>query len=140
MSQYEKIRNNLMEHGLKVTPQRIAVYEALCELNNHPTADNIIQYVLKKHPYISAATVYNTLETFTRKCLINKVKTEHDVMRYDAMLEKHHHLYCEDTGEIIDYRNAELNMLIENFFSENSVPGFEIKDINLQIVGKKINI
>ena len=43
-----EIRNKLIEKGLKVTPQRIAILEAIIKLNNHPTAENIIDYIRKK--------------------------------------------------------------------------------------------
>ena len=42
------IRNKLSEKGLKVTPQRIAILEAIYTLDNHPTADNIIESVRKR--------------------------------------------------------------------------------------------
>lgn len=134
-----KIRDKLIEHGLKVTPQRIAIYEAIVNLKNHPTADKIFRYTENENPSISPGTVYKTLETFASAGLINKIKTDKDIMRYDAVLEKHHHIYCEDTGEILDYNNEDLNHLLEKYFSEHKIPGFRIKDINLQITGEKTN-
>ena len=43
----EDIRNNLLGKALKITPQRVVILEAIYTLNNHPTADNIIEYVRK---------------------------------------------------------------------------------------------
>ena len=57
-----EIRTRLTEKGLKVTPQRIAILEAIIKLNNHPTADNIIDYIRNYHPNIATATVYKVLE------------------------------------------------------------------------------
>ena len=42
-----EIRSKLIEKGLKVTPQRMAILEAIIVLNNHPTAENIIEYIRK---------------------------------------------------------------------------------------------
>ena len=57
-----EIRNKLIEKGLKVTPQRIAILEAIIKLNNHPTAENIIDYIRNNHPNIATATVYKVLD------------------------------------------------------------------------------
>jgi Fur family peroxide stress response transcriptional regulator len=57
-------------------------------------------------------------------------------MRYDAILEKHHHLYCADSDRIEDYYDEELNKVLEKYFIKKNIPGFEIKEIRLQISGK----
>ncbi|MGA7721493.1 MAG: transcriptional repressor [Ignavibacteriaceae bacterium] len=120
---------------LKITPQRMAVLEALKSLKEHPTADKIKEYVVKNHPNIAVGTIYKTLETFVEKGLVRKVKTEKDVMRYDAILEKHHHLYCEDTEHIEDYFDDKLNNMLEIYFKKKKIPNFKVKDIRLQIIG-----
>jgi Fur family transcriptional regulator, peroxide stress response regulator len=134
--QAEEISRQLVEKGLKVTPQRIAVYEALIQLNNHPTAESIINYIKKTYPNIASATVYKVLDALTEKGLIKRVKTEKDIMRYDAILEKHHHLYCSETDRIEDYKDEDLDNLIDDYFRQKGIPEFEIEDIKLQINGK----
>ncbi len=136
MAEIEKIRDRIAKSGLKVTPQRIAVYEALIKINNHPTAEMIKEHIEKKNPSISLGTIYKTLETFVSKGLIKKVKTEHDVMRYDPVLEKHHHLYCVKTDSIADYYDEELNELLREYFEKKDIPNFNIEDIKLHIIGK----
>ena len=131
----EKHSIDLKSSNLKVTPQRIAVLEALNSLKDHPTADKIKEYVVQNHPNIAIGTIYKTLETFVEKGLVKKVKTEKDVMRYDAILEKHHHLYCEDTEHIEDFFDDELNAMLEKYFKKKKIPNFKIKDIKLQIIG-----
>ena len=133
-----EIRNKLIEKGLKVTPQRIAILEAIIKLNNHPTAENIIDYIRNNHPNIATATVYKVLDALVANELINKVKTERDVMRYDAIMESHHHIYCSDSDRIEDYNDNELNELLEKYFEKKKIPDFKIEDIKLQIIGKYI--
>ena len=135
----EEVRNKLIEKGLKVTPQRIAILEAIFSLKNHPTAENIIEYIHKNHPNISTGTVYKVLDIFVSSGIINRVKTERDIMRYDAMLESHHHLYFSDSDRIEDYRDDDLNTLLEAYFRKKHIPNFEIEDIKLQIIGKLIH-
>lgn len=134
----EEIINKLSQKGLKVTPQRIAILEAIMNLNNHPTAENIIDYIKINHPNISVGTVYKVLDAFVEKELISKVKTEKDIMRYDPLVENHHHIYCSDSDRIDDYVDMELNHLLENYFENKKIPGFRIEDIKLQIIGKYI--
>ncbi|HSL87778.1 MAG TPA: transcriptional repressor [Ignavibacteriaceae bacterium] len=125
----------LKNNNLKVTPQRIAVLEALTSLKDHPTADKIKEYVVKNHPNIAVGTIYKTLETFVEKGLVKKVKTDKDVMRYDAILDKHHHLYCEKSERIEDFFDETLNEMLEEYFKKKKIPNFKVKDIKLQIIG-----
>ena len=134
----EEISDKLIEKGLRVTPQRIAILEAIIKLNNHPTAENVIEYIRKNHPNISVATVYKVLDALVEKGLIKKVKTEKDIMRYDAIMESHHHIYCSDSDRIEDYNDKELNELLNTYFEKKKIPDFKIEDIILQIIGKYI--
>lgn len=129
----------LVQNGLKVTPQRIAVLEVMLNLKNHPDADNVIEYIRINYPHVSIGTVYKTLETFVEKGILSRVKTESGVMRYDAIPEKHHHLYCSETERIEDYYDQELTDLIDNYLKKKRIPHFKIKDIKLQIVGEFTN-
>lgn len=126
----------LTSYGLKVTPQRIAILEAVTVLKNHPTADKISEYVRQRHPNIAIGTIYKILETFVEKKIIRKVKTENDIMRYDAVKERHHHIYCTECDEIQDYFDEELDQLLENYFKTKHIPNFRIEDVKLQIIGK----
>ena len=132
----EEIIQKLTNKGLKVTPQRIAVFEAVLKLNNHPTAESIIKYIQKTYPNIATATVYKVLDALTENGLIKRVKTEKDIMRYDAIMEKHHHLYCTETDRIEDYNDEQLDKMIEVYFEKKGIPEFQIEDIKLQINGK----
>ncbi|HJZ40668.1 MAG TPA: transcriptional repressor [Bacteroidales bacterium] len=132
----KEIRNKLVEKGLKVTPQRIAILEAIATLNNHPTAEQIIDYVRQHHPNLATGTAYKILEVMAGHELIRKVKTDRDIMRYDAMMENHHHLYCIQSDRIEDYMDAELNNMLESYFNKKNIPGFTIEDIKLQIIGR----
>jgi len=132
----EEFSNKLIEKGLKVTPQRIAILEAIFKLNNHPTAENIIDYIRRTYPNIATATVYKVLDALVSNGLIKKVKTERDIMRYDAIMESHHHLYCSESDRIEDYNDAELNKMLEKYFEKKGIPDFKIEDIKLQIIGK----
>jgi len=133
-----EIRDKITAKGLKVTPQRMRVMEAVYNLDNHPTAENILEYIRQNDPNIGSGTVYKVLETLVKNNLIKKVKTERDVMRYDGILENHHHLYCIQCDYIEDYKNDKLDRLLQEFFRENEIENFTIEDIKLNISGNFI--
>ena len=130
-----QIKDRLVEKGLKVTPQRIAILEAIYILNNHPTAEMIMDYIKDTHPGISSATIYKVLDALVENQLINRVKTEKGIKRYDGITENHHHLYCSESEEIEDYMNENLDQLLADYFKKNGIENFEIRDIKLQING-----
>lgn len=131
-----QIKDKLIEKGLKVTPQRIAILEAIYTLNNHPTAEMIMDYIKDTHPSIASGTIYKVLDVLIENKLIDRVKTEKDIMRYDSILENHHHLYCSESEDIKDYINEDLDQLLADYFKKNGIEDFEIKEIKLQINGK----
>jgi len=126
----------LAENGLKITPQRIAVLEVVLTLENHPDADTVIDYIRINYPHVSIGTVYKTLETFVKKGILRKVKTDNDKMRYDAIADRHHHLYCAESDRIEDYYDKELNELIDSYLRKKKIPDFKIEDVKLQIIGR----
>ncbi len=131
-----QIKDKLVEKGLKITPQRIAILEAIYTLNNHPTAEMIMEYIRDTHPGIASGTIYKVLDVLNENQLIIRVKTEKDIMRYDGILENHHHLYCSESEEIKDYMNKDLDQLLTDYFKQNGIENFEIQEIKLQINGK----
>ena len=129
------VREQLQEKGLKITPQRVAIFDAIVELDNHPTAEDITAFIKPNHPNISIGTVYKVLDTFVENNLLKKVKTDKDIMRYDPHLTNHHHLYCTETNRIEDFEDQVLNDLITNYFKKSKIKNFNIQDIKLQITG-----
>jgi Fe2+ or Zn2+ uptake regulation protein len=92
----------LRDHGLQVTYQRLAIYQALNNSKEHPSVEVIYQQVKKRFPMISLGTVYKTLEKFHVKGLIKKVNPVNEISRYEAETELHHHLICEKCQSIHD--------------------------------------
>ena len=133
--QMQFFREQLKSKGLKVTPQRVAIYEAVAELHNHPTAENIIEYIKANHPNISVGTVYKVLDSLVENNLLRKVKNEKDIMRYDAVLAHHHHLYCSETERIEDFEDPQLDQFISEYFKKKKIKHFKVQDIKLQITG-----
>lgn len=130
------LRAKLKEKGLKATPRRLLILEAITELNNHPSAEEIVKYIRHRNLNIATATVYKALDILVAKNVINKVETENNIIRYDAIPEPHHHLISTETGIIKDYQNDEIHDILREYFEKNKIDEFEIDEIKLQITGK----
>lgn len=92
----------LREHGYKVTPQRLAVYEALADETWHPNAEMLYNKLQPKFPAMSFATVYKTVEILHDIKVIQMLNTGEDSFRYDANVTEHYHLRCMRCGAIDD--------------------------------------
>ena len=91
--------------GLKVTPQRMAIYKVLAESAQHPAAEMVFQEVRKAIPNISLDTVNRTLLTFSRTGLAFIVEGSGDAKRFDAKLESHQHFKCVNCKQITDFHH-----------------------------------
>jgi len=131
----DEIRKRLKNSGLRVTPQRVAVLSTLIESDKHPDADQIAKVVREQHSNIAVGTIYHILDNLVQKGIIKKVQTEQNVVRYDAIVEPHIHLYSGEENRIEDYFDEELLELIDTHLGKNKIKGFEIKKIKIQLVG-----
>lgn len=91
------------EAGLKVTPQRMAVYKVLIESKQHPSAEMVFRKVRKVVPNISLDTVNRTLLTLARIGAASIVEGSGDVKRFDGCLETHQHFKCIKCRRIVDF-------------------------------------
>lgn len=100
-------REVFARHKLRCTPQREAVYAALCAAKTHPTAEELFNTVRVADSAVSLATIYNALDAFTRAGIARRLSTPHAVaggaspFRYDADVFNHAHLVTAE-GEVID--------------------------------------
>jgi len=88
--------------GFRMTDQRRAVYDALMEERNHPTAVEVFMKARTRMSSISLATVYNCLETLSSCGLVKTVNLERGPARYCPNIQEHAHFYCNDCGVVLD--------------------------------------
>jgi Fur family peroxide stress response transcriptional regulator len=115
------------EKGLKVTHQRLVIYRAIAGSTDHPSADMVYQEVRRKHPTISLATVYKTLETLKKVSLVCEVGPFHENARYEANLAHHHHLICTRCKRITDLDETVLSAIcLPDHLKEHQVLGHTV--------------
>jgi Fur family transcriptional regulator, peroxide stress response regulator len=101
-SSTDAIVKTLKANGLRVTPQRFAVYANLLSRTDHPTVEQILVDLNQHCPVSSQATIYSSLQALRTAGLIREVLLEAGVSRYDAKVEPHHHFHCQECGSIED--------------------------------------
>lgn len=92
----------LREKGLKVTPQRIAIYNMLHSTKAHPSAETIYKALEPTNPTMSLATVYKTLDSFQNADLVQELNVGEGCSRYDAEIKSHPHFVCSCCKEVFD--------------------------------------
>ncbi|OHB62718.1 MAG: hypothetical protein A2Y77_16045 [Planctomycetes bacterium RBG_13_62_9] len=98
----EALRGRCRERGLKVTPQRVAVYQALLLSREHPSAETVCRQVRTLLPNISLDTVNRTLLTLQSIGMACIVEGSGDAKRFDANLQTHQHFKCVRCKRIFD--------------------------------------
>ncbi|HSL93924.1 MAG TPA: Fur family transcriptional regulator [Bacillota bacterium] len=93
----------LREKGLKVTPQRMAIYEVLSNSTDHPTAEQVWEAIKEVFPAVSFNTVYTTLNAFEQCGLLQRLHIGDNIAHYDATVAPHVHLTCRQCGRVDDH-------------------------------------
>jgi len=97
--------NKLREIGLRPTKQRVKICELLFlrEKTFHFTINDLVKKISNEmNEKISLATVYNTVHSFKKKGYLKEIAINSDKTYYDTNTSVHHHFYDEDTHELID--------------------------------------
>ena len=118
----KKLRNS----GLRPTKQRLKICEVLfnTEKTFHFTINDLSKTISEKlSEKISLATVYNTVHAFKKKGYLKEISINSDKSYFDTNTSIHHHFYDEDTNELIDC-------------DENDIDSINVKN---NATGKKIN-
>lgn len=93
----------LREHECRITPQRVAILQALLDAQGHPSVEEIYERVRQAFPMTSLATVYKTVALLKEMGEILELEFEPEGNRYDVHHpEPHPHLICTRCGRIYD--------------------------------------
>ncbi|MDC3187599.1 transcriptional repressor [Candidatus Pelagibacter sp.] len=116
----------LRETGLRPTKQRVKICEVLFNRDKtfHFTINDLVKKISEElNEKISLATVYNTVHALQKKGYLKEISINSDKSYFDTNTSVHHHFYDEDTHQLIDC-------------DENEI---ETVNVKKNITGKKIN-
>jgi len=126
----------LTDKRLKVTPQRVAILQCVMGLDNHPSAEEINEYIRINYPHVPISTVYKILSSFIKAGIARRVSSDSGIIRFEPVERSHHHLYCSETERIEDYFDDELDKILSDYFKKKKIPDFAVRDFMVQINGK----
>ncbi len=125
---------NLRNSFLKVTPQRVAIYEYLLSTYSHPTAQTIYEAIRVQFPSISFATVYKTLNILRDAGLVLEFNVGGDCFRYDANTLSHPHFICRKCNDVSDL-NIPKDISDFSDALSNSNDGYQIDHADIYLYG-----
>ena len=122
--------NELREIGLRPTKQRVKICELLFlrEKTFHFTINDLAKKISDEmNEKISLATVYNTVHAFQKKGHLKEIAINSDKTYYDTNTSVHHHFYDEDTHELIDCNQNDIDTVnVKNNITVKKINSFEI--------------
>ncbi|MCF0218352.1 MAG: transcriptional repressor [Muribaculaceae bacterium] len=123
--------DNIRKAGLKMTPQRIAVYKTMIELR-HAKLEAIVEHLRETYSNMTLSTVYRVLESFCKNGLLTLVcRPDNGECYYDITIKNHHHVF--DGNKIIDYNDEELTKLVSDYLHKRNPDLKDISKIQVQI-------
>ena len=124
--------DKLRDAGLRPTKQRVKICQILFnrEKTFHFTINDLAKKILEDfNEKISLATVYNTVHALQKKDYLKKIAINSDKSYFDTNTTAHHHFYDEDTHELIDCDQSN----IDSINVKNNVTGKKINSIEVLI-------
>lgn len=108
------------------TMQKEIIHSALCRMANHPTADEVYQFIHSEYPSISRATVFRVLNKLADNGTVLKVNINNGADHFDHQTFRHYHAHCNVCGSVCD-----VNLQPISFLDENKIEA----DFNFQVTG-----
>lgn len=129
----EALLTGLRQTGMRMTPQRYGICQALAESRAHPTAQFLFEQMQAIYPSISQATVYNTLNVLLNAGLIQGLDAAgNGGLHYDANPQPHVHLVCSHCQTIEDFAGLQLESVADQISQES---GYELRELRLVYFG-----
>ena len=130
------LREELTLHGVRLTPQRLAVIDTLQEAERHLDADSLLVLAREREPNLNRATVYRTIELLKKMRLVDELDLLHlqgEKHFYEVRKSRDHvHLACFQCGRIEEFTSPLFDELKVEIASQNA---FSIRVIRLEVGG-----
>ncbi|MEL6645081.1 MAG: Fur family transcriptional regulator [Pseudomonadota bacterium] len=119
--------------GLRLTEQRRIIAQVLEDADDHPDVEELYARASAADPHISLATVYRTVKLFEEAGILEKLEFGDGRARYeDAERDHHDHLIDIQSGEVIEFVDAEIEALQEKIAAKL---GYELRGHKLELYG-----
>ena len=133
MGSLSRIEQLCLEKGMKMTGQRRVIAQVLSEAADHPDVEEVYRRASERDQSISIATVYRTVRLFEEANILERHDFGDGRSRYEEATEEHHdHLINIQTGEVIEFQNAEIEALQEKIAKHH---GYRLVGHRLELYG-----
>lgn len=126
------LRRTLHQRGLRMTPQRQLVLDAVRELG-HATPEQICTRVQRAAPAVNITTVYRTLDLMERLGLVRHTHLGHGAPSYSEQQHQHVHLVCHSCGAVIEAPTDLMDALATRLLAES---GFALDASHVALSGR----
>ncbi|HXV73520.1 MAG TPA: Fur family transcriptional regulator [Sphingomonadales bacterium] len=121
------------DKGLRMTDQRRIIARVLSNATDHPDVEEVYRRASALDARISIATVYRTVRLFEEAGILERHDFRDGRSRYELVSEGHHdHLINLETGEVLEFQNAEIERLQQEIANEL---GFRLVDHRMELYG-----
>lgn len=128
-----KLERLCAERGMRMTGQRRVIASVLSEAGDHPDVEEVHRRAAARDPRISLSTVYRTVRLLEGAGIIERHEFGDGRARYEPVGHGHHdHLINVSTGEVIEFKNEQIERLQENVAREL---GFRLIGHRLELFG-----
>ncbi len=128
----EKVAEELSQHGLRATRQRVTALRVLRRMKSHPTSGELHARLLLEHEKMSQKTVYEILDALVEASLASRVTALGDSQRYEAIQEPHYHATCRVCGRLYDVPASADSPIA----GRSDLPkGFQVENVEVTIRG-----
>ena len=128
-----RIERLCAERGLRMTDQRRIIAEVLSGAEDHPDAEEVYRRSSEQDANISLSTVYRTMRILEGVGIIKRHDFGDGRARYEAAPSEHHdHLIDMDSGDVIEFRNEQIERLQELVAKEL---GYRLVSHRLELFG-----
>ncbi len=119
--------------GLRLTEQRRTIAAVLETATDHPDVEELYNRASAVDPNISLATVYRTVKLFEESGILAKHEFGDGRARYETSDREHHdHLIDMQSGEVIEFVDAEIEALQERIAAKL---GYKLMGHRLELYG-----
>ncbi|MBR4740189.1 MAG: transcriptional repressor [Bacteroidales bacterium] len=131
----DDFRTQLRRHDLKATRQRLAVHEAMMDLE-HASADMVRDKLAERGTTVTTASVYNILSQLADFRIYGRRLSATNKMFFDVDASRHIHLYDRENHSYRNLVDEQLMPLVNAQLKRRKFKGFTVEDIDIQIIAK----
>jgi Fur family transcriptional regulator, ferric uptake regulator len=132
-----RIEQACQDRGMRMTEQRRIIAQVIAESEDHPDVEELYRRAWRVDSRISIATVYRTVKLFEDAGILERHEFRDGRARYEEASDQHHdHLIDVNSGDVIEFRNEDIERLQEAVAREL---GYKLVDHRLELYAVRLN-